>query len=88
MGDSDLHLLNHDLASVSSNGIRLIHHNVQGLLSQVSSTVALHICDFSPTYHCIETGPRFNDSIAQISGYDFYCLFSVDIQKNIKEKTC
>ena len=64
-----------DVVSVSSNGVRLLHHNVQGLLSKMPEiTQWLHICGSSPTILCCsETWLRSIDSVGQIPGYDFYC---------------
>jgi len=70
----DLPFVN-DVVSISSDGVRLIHHNVQGLLSKMPEiTQWLHICDSSPTILCCsETWLRSNDSVGQFPGYDFYC---------------
>ena len=64
-----------DAVSVLSNGVRLIHHNVEGLLSKMPKiTQWFHICGSSPTILCCsETWSRSNDSVGQIPGYDFYC---------------
>ena len=68
---SDLDLSQHDLpfisdvVSVSSSGVRLIHHNVQGLLSKMPEiTQWFHICGSSPTTLCCsETWLRSNDPV-------------------------
>ena len=78
---SDSDLSQHDLPfvsdvlSVPSCGVRLIHHNVQGLLSKMPEiTQWLHIYGSLPTILCCsETWLRPNDSVGQIPGYDFYC---------------
>ena len=64
-----------DVVSIPSDGVRLIHHNIQGLLSKMPEiTQWLHICDSSPTILCCsETWLRSNDSVGLFPGYDFYC---------------
>ena len=60
-----------DVVSVSSNGVRLLHHNVQGLLSKMPEiTQWLHICGSSPTILCNGTGraSRLPGSCIFVSG--------------------